>query len=462
MEKRKEDEKGEVLQDWRELNFGDYLYSSELYVLRKLLLASPSSIVGLGDFISAWDTSSDKPAEEFMKLNNNIDAIVAYLANSVSNQKRIDRIFIFDIMKFLAILDKHKGINLIASSSSLPPYIPNFDKKDLHIIRDLYGPHLSKTFLSEINREKISFWLNSYLDFLKAEKPKSIFDIGALRDEICTIARSKDFLSYVFQQRFKSLGHETIILDWEMLSDYKLAYPTFKNLAMKHLNDMKRSASISPADYYYHIWYAPPRVPVIEALLLMEREGAIDICSMSFAKIIIGIKDMSLVESVEKFDAKVNTKNNGAMAIPPEKRPEIKIHKGKETASFEYGSQSWSHKAGRKKILRELMQYPQYENFENHVTRKGKSSSITHLATVGGFTIEEREKKEIKSAAEWRRYTSTTSDRTVRDAIQDIRDKMKEKILEENKRIGLPIDYMPAEIRAVDNSYLLVIKKEVQ
>ncbi len=448
MEKKKEDEKGEVLQDWRELNFGEYLYSSELYVLRKLLLASPSSIVGLGDFISAWDTSSDKPAEEFMKLNNNIDAIVAYLANSVSNQKRIDRIFIFDIMKFLAILDKHKGINLIAS---LPTYIPNFDKKDLYIIRDLYGPHLSKTFLSEINREKISFWLNSYLDFLKAEKPKSIFDIGALRDEICTIARSKDFLSYVFQQRFKGLGHETIILDWEMLSDYKLAYPTFKNLAMKHLNDMKRSASISPADYYYHIWYAPPRVPVIEALLLMEREGAIDICSMSFAKIIIGIKDMSLVESVEKFDAKVNTKNNGAMAIPPEKRPEIKIryHEG----TFEYGRAKWRHKKARGKILQVLMKYPQYEDFDRNISKKGKQNGITYLAEKAGFV--DRDGVAINTI-------TPETERAVRDAIQDIRNKMKEKILEENKRIGLPIDYMPAEIRAVDNSYLLVIKKEVK
>lgn len=92
-------------------------------------------------------------------------------------------------------------------------------------------------------------------------------------------------------------------------------------------------------------------------------------------------------------------------------------------------------KKGRCEILKELWKSRRIVNSKNEIKREGSFKLIWELAIAGGFVKNEEEFEEKKRTAE----------RSVRDAIQDLRKKFKE--------MGAPVKIV------AQNGYLLVIKE---
>jgi hypothetical protein len=159
-----------------------------------------------------------------------------------------------------------------------------------------------------------------------------------------------------------------------------------------------------------------------------------------------------LKKFTEKLSEHINKKEQKSKSSA---MPELKIHA--EKGKFEYGEVKWGHKGARGKILKELMKKPLYENFAGDTKKEAKAVPIQTLYSVG---FPKESKNNGTGFLHHPKKRNLNPDRAVRDAIEDIRGKLENIILQENQRMKLPEDYSPGEIKAVDNSFLLIIREK--
>ena len=132
----------------------------------------------------------------------------------------------------------------------------------------------------------------------------------------------------------------------------------------------------------------------------------------------------------KKFDEIMRTQPNTIIRL-------TKLSFDQKLCRLRYSDKEYTpqRKGGRCQILKELWKSRRIMDLKNKVKREGAIKPVWELAIVGGFVKDEDEFNQKKGSA----------DRSVRDAIQDLRDKFKEM-------------KAPIEITA-QNGYILVIRE---
>lgn len=384
-----------------------------------------------------------------------------------------------DVIPHLLILSR-KGYFLLKEIDET-----NFDENNPRDPLKYFKIDFEEEGMKKLERE-----LNSYIDlFIDGDLISREED-----EEYYSYDKSIAFLQKIIGKKAKLQGIKNLQVGKYGLINFKPEFDFKMGLISK---DEYPIAIADRKDYWCR---GPLAIGVLETLLAMEEKEDLEIIDLLPDSFIVTLKfggslpqpggwDNDWVELAHKYSKdvsvrkkalenllkkKIDEERNKPIAVTTQakvselgeeeqkeisEQTEIPKHPfsiDKKRGRFKYGNEEWGHKRGRGKILKELMRSPQYEKFDGEIQKEGHPVPISQLASVGEFITGEEEHKGFGDSQSRR---TRPGDRQVRDAIDDIRDKLKKMILKVNKERRIKKTYAPAEIKTVDCSFMLIIRK---